>query len=201
MTTAAVILAAGGSSRFTSGHKLLAPFRGRALVTWAVEHALGAQVDETFVVSGALDLADALSRFGEGITVLHNPAWPEGMATSLQCALAAARAAGHRAIVVGLADQPLIPSEAWLAVAGASAPLAVATYRGRRRNPVRLAAELWSLLPTTGDEGARALMVSQPALVTEVPCPGDPADVDTVADLEQFDGPLPLHRRRTRSTP
>ena len=59
----------------------------------------------------------------------------------------------------------------------------VATYSGRRRNPVKLDRSVWHLVPVTGDEGARVVMASQPALVREVACPGDPADVDTVEDL------------------
>ena len=52
MRTAAVVLAAGGGSRFSDGYKLLAPFRGRALVTWAAEAAEEAALDETVVVVG-----------------------------------------------------------------------------------------------------------------------------------------------------
>src|SRR3954451_18939757 len=117
LTIAAVVLAAGGGSRFEGPtHKLLAPFRGRPVVTWAVEHAAAAELDETIVVTGAADIADALP---SGVRIVVNPRWPDGQATSLQVALEAAAEAGHDAVVVGLGDQPLVPAEAWQAVAGA----------------------------------------------------------------------------------
>ena len=178
MSTAAVVLAAGGGSRFGGdGHKLLAPFRGRPLVVWALEAA--SVLDELIVVTGAVDLDELLP---PGARVVRNERWAEGQATSLAAAIAAA--GGHDAVVVGLGDQPLIPSEAFRLVAAATAtPIAVASYDGRRRNPVRLAAEVWALLPVEGDEGARSLVRGRKDLVTEVACPGDPADVDTQEDL------------------
>ena len=176
MTTAAVVLAAGGGTRFTGGtHKLLAPFRGRPLVAWALEAA--SVLDELLVVTGAVEVP-----LPPGARAVPNPRWAEGQATSLAAAVEAA--AGHDAVVVGLGDQPLVPAEAWRLVAAATAtPIAVATYGGRRRNPVRLAAEVWPLLPRDGDEGARPLLRGRPDLVVEVACPGDPTDVDTQEDL------------------
>jgi len=180
MTTAAVILAAGGGSRFAAGDKLLAPFRGRPLVVSAVEAALAATIDEVIVVEGHTHLDGVLPT---GVALVHNPEWATGIASSLQIGLRAADHSGCDAVVVGLGDQPLVPTSAWSAVAASPSPIAVATYEGHRRNPVRLARQVWALLPATGDEGARALMRAQPGLVAEVPCEGNPTDVDTVGDL------------------
>ena len=177
MTTAALVLAAGGGSRFGGdGHKLLAPFRGRPLVAWALDAA--GVLDELLVVTGAVDIP-----LPEGAREVRNERWAEGQATSLAAGVDAARVAGHDAVVVGLGDQPLVPSDAWRAVAASASPIAVATYGGRRRNPVRLAAAVWPLLPTEGDEGARSVIARRPDLVAEVACAGNPADVDTQEDL------------------
>jgi CTP:molybdopterin cytidylyltransferase MocA len=175
VTTAAIVLAAGGGTRFGGdGHKLLAPFRGRPLVAWALEAA--SSLDELIVVTGAIELD-----LPAGAREVRNRRWAEGQATSLAAGIDAA--AGHDAVVVGLGDQPLIPAEAWQLVAASDAPIAVATYGGQRRNPVRFDAEVWDLLPREGDEGARSVLRGRPDLVTEVACPGDPVDVDTQEDL------------------
>lgn len=182
----AVVLAAGGGSRWEAGdgeHKLLAPFRGRPVVRWAVDHAVEAFPDATWVVTGAVDLSRVLP---PEVRLLPNPSWAEGQATSLQVAVRAAMADGVAAMVVGLGDQPLVEASAWRAVGSAGGDIAVATYDGQRRNPVKLSAAVWGLLPRSGDEGARTLMRSRPDLVQEVPCQGDPVDIDTREDLQRW---------------
>ena len=182
MTVLAAVLAAGDGSRF-GGPKLRVDLRGRPLVTWVLEAALAAGLDETVVVTGGEDLSDLVPA---GITILDNPDWADGQASSVQVAVRHAEARGHDAVVIGLGDSPMVPSEAWQAVAAVEAPLVTAAYDGARRPPVRLAREVWALLPTEGDEGARVLLQRRPDLVTEVPCAGDPRDVDTEGDLEQW---------------
>jgi len=184
MTTAAILLAAGGSSRFRApGSKLLAEFRGRPLVQWAMLAASNSGCDEVAVVDGAIDLAHVA--LGE-LTLLHNPDWSDGQATSLQMGLDWARGRAHSQVLVGLGDQPLVTSSAWEMVRLAPpAPIVAATYQGRRGHPVRLSEAVWGLLPRDQDFGARELMRTHPEMVMEVECPGNPGDVDTVEDLER----------------
>lgn len=199
MTVAGVVLAAGAGSRFLNGadatvvdgnsvtHKLTAPFRGRPLLTWALDAADGAGFNQLYVITGAADV-DALvaETLGDRATVIHNPRWQEGQATSLALAVTAATADGHRAIVVGLADQPLIPASAWRSVGAAAGEIVTATFDGLRRPPVKFERTVWADLPDAGDEGARSLFRLRPELVSELPCSGNPVDIDTLEDLQQW---------------
>jgi molybdenum cofactor cytidylyltransferase len=189
MRVGGIVLAAGEGRRFAAsggaGPKPRASVGGVPLVVTALRAALAAGLDGVVLVQGAADLTDLVP---PEVSVLRHPRWADGLASSLQVGLAHARGAGLDAVVVGLADQPGVTADAWRAVASApdDRPIAVATYDGRRANPVRLAAAVWGLVPVAGDEGARGLMRARPELVREVPCTGDPHDVDTLEDLDRW---------------
>ncbi len=185
MSVAGVILAAGAGTRFGArGEKLLAPLDGRPLLAWAIEPAAQAELDELVVVTGAVDLGDIVPAEA---TLLRNDEWEQGLAASLGVALDWCHRQGHAAAVVGLGDAPGVRRESWRALAEATdGPIVVATYGGRRGHPVRLEASVWSLLPTSGDEGARTLMRARPELVVELACEGTSADIDTREDLRRW---------------
>ena len=105
--------------------------------------ALAAGIGPVVVVTAG-QLATALHP-----SVVHvvNDDWADGQITSLRAGIEAASGFGASAVVVGLGDQPFVSVEAWRAVAATDAPIAVATYDGRRGHPVRLARETWPLLP------------------------------------------------------
>jgi nicotine blue oxidoreductase len=196
----AVLLAAGSGSRFGGG-KLLAPYRGRPLIEASLANLADAPVDETVVVVG--DDAERLRAVCEpyGVRVVENPGWQRGQSTSVRAGLLAL-GPEVRAAVVLLADQPLVGPgavERLLAAFEEGAKVAVATYGGKRRNPVLFSREVWPLLEAelSGDEGARAVLRRHPDLVTEVPCDevGDPADVDTAEDLRGLER---MHEREHR---
>jgi len=180
-----VLLAAGGGSRFAAPeHKLLAELRGEPVYRHALRHVLEAAVGPVVVVTGAAAL-----ELPAEVTAVDNARWRDGQAGSLQLAIAAAARLDADAVLVGLADQPFVPAAAWRAVAAAPPAwrVVVASYAGvRGPNPVRLHRSCWAALPATGDAGARQLLRDDPGAVHDVPCPGSPADIDTLEDLQRW---------------
>ncbi|WP_053202404.1 nucleotidyltransferase family protein [Jiangella muralis] len=183
---AGLVLAAGSGSRY-GGPKALVEYEGSRLVDRAVSLLRGGGCAPVVVVSGAVPLTVP------GAVVVHNPDWATGMGSSLRAGLRALSWAPTDAVVVALVDQPWVGVEAVTrlrtAWAAGDVPVAVATYDGRRGNPVLLARPVWPEVAALadGDVGARPFMQAHPDLVTLVDCTGtgSPADVDTPADLDQ----------------
>ncbi len=181
----AALLAAGGGTRFVGPeHKLLTDIAGRPLWLHSLAAVLQAGFDHVVVVTGAVPLD-----LPAEVIECHNPHWGRGQAGSVQMAVAAARELGAQALTIGLADQPFVGSAAWATVRDAdpACRLAVAVYNGRLGpNPVRLRADMWPLLPDSGDGGARDLLRDHPQWVCRVDCVGSGDDIDTVEDLARW---------------
>ena len=183
------MLAAGRGLRYGGEiPKPLLHLGGRPLVAHAVMAAIGSGLAPVVVVVSDDRIASALDAGARGAVVIaRNPAPEQGISSSLHVALHALADASVEAVVVGLADQPLVGSDAYRRVAGAhdgGAQLAVATYGGVRGNPVLIGRAHWEeALALAGDEGARVLLRRHGAV--EVPCDGtgEPTDVDTPEDL------------------
>lgn len=180
-----VVLAAGAGRRFVARHhKLdaqLGDDPGDTVVWRSVSAALQADVGPVGVVLGA-----HRPTLPDGVVVIHNPRWADGQSSSVQAAIGWADALHADALVIGLGDQPFVTPDAWRLVARSRSPIAVATYDGARRNPVRLSRAVWSMVPTEGDEGARPVLGARPDLVEAIICPGSGADIDTVEDLTSW---------------
>ncbi len=184
MTIGGVILAAGSGSRWKGpGHKLLHPFRGKPLISWSLDAPLGVGFDELIVVTGSEDLTSLIP---ENYTVLKNHDWEAGQASSLQVAVNYAKSANHEAIVIGLADTPMVSSESWDLILRHPGQLVCGLYEGQRRPPFKIDKEFWKELPTSGDQGARNILKSTTLPIVEVSCGGRPDDIDTVEDLQKW---------------
>src|SRR4051794_2130498 len=109
MNVTAIVLAAGTSSRMGQPKQLL-PFEGKSLVRRAAEAAVGSKTRQTIVVTGAASQQVDAELAGLAVMLVHNDQYAEGMSTSLRAGLRAVRPEVD-AVVVLLADQPLITSE------------------------------------------------------------------------------------------
>lgn len=151
---------------------------------------LAAGIGDCVVITGAADISQVLEAVGgDSVVAIHNPDWSSGMRSSVMLAISHARSRGASQIVVGLADQPFVEADAWHLVAHADADIAVATYEGRRGNPVKLSSNVWQEFENSHgdpDAGARSLVERHLETVAFVPCPGSDRDIDTREDLDTW---------------
>jgi molybdenum cofactor cytidylyltransferase len=190
---AAIVLAAGASTRMGRQKLTLPMAGGRPLVRLAVEQVLAAELDEVVVVVGGDADAVAAALATLPVRVVVNPRYAEGQSTSLRVGLDALRP-GTDAAVVALGDQPLPDPDVIRRLVAAfrttGRPIAVPVYRDGRGNPVLFGATLFGeLRGVTGDQGGRGVITRDPARVAEVPVDmAMPADIDTPEDYEAARG-------------
>jgi molybdenum cofactor cytidylyltransferase len=186
---AALILAAGLSSRFGDGHKLLADLDGKPVLRHVVEHATASSASPVLLVTGhRADEVRAVA--GPDVTAIHNPAYAEGLASSLRAGLGALPQ-GLDGVIVCLGDMPDVSSATFEALIAAFNPvegraICLPVIGGKRGNPTLWGLQfLPELMRLEGDSGARSLLGPHAEWVCEVPVddPGILHDYDTPASL------------------
>jgi molybdenum cofactor cytidylyltransferase len=190
-TIAAVVLAAGRSSRMGGPNKLLVEIGGRPLVRIVVEEVLASRARPAVVVTGhQCERVEAVLA-GLPVKFVHNPHFADGLGTSLKAGIAALPAEADGAIVC-LGDMPQVDAALIDRLIGALDPdngalIVVPTIDGKRGNPVVWSRRFFSdLTAVEGDVGARYLIDRYPEAVAEVQLTGMAAltDVDTPEALE-----------------
>jgi molybdenum cofactor cytidylyltransferase len=183
---AAVVLAAGRSTRMGAVNKMIAEIGGKPLVRIATEQALASRASPVIVVTGhERDKVEAALK-GLNVRFANNPDYAEGLGTSLRTGVAAVPAEADGAIIL-LGDMPQIDAKLIDKLIAAFDPekgalVVVPTIEGRRGNPVIWARRFFpELMAVTGDVGARHIIGNVVESVAEVAVT-DPAitvDVDT----------------------
>jgi len=189
MRIAAVILAAGASSRFGKP-KPLAQFRGEALVRRAVRAATIAGCTPVCVVTGEAselwrsELADCPA------VLIPNPDWSEGIASSIRAGVQHAQE--NEAVLLMTCDQPLVDADALRQLIDlrltSGKPIVAAAYAKTIGIPALFDRSFFpELLRLLGDEGAKSILLAHREEVAEFSFPDAAIDVDTPGDLEQLE--------------
>jgi molybdenum cofactor cytidylyltransferase len=170
------LLAAGGATRFGGG-KLDADCAGKSLGRWALDAALAVPHDRLAVVAG-----DAAPAFAGGCEVLFNRRAAAGIGTSV--ALAADWASGSEALLIVLADMPLISPGTLRKILAAPGAAAVA-YPGERAGvPAKFPTALFPALKALSDDSGAAHVLRGLSKVMLVETPANELrDVDRPEDL------------------
>lgn len=186
--TAAIILAAGGSTRFGSA-KQLARWGQKTFIESVVDVALAARAQPVVVVLGAEAERCRAALGNRPVEVVVNEAWAEGQSTSMKAGLAALPPNISSAIFL-LVDLPGITPE----VVGklvqrhrqTLAPIVWPEYEGQRGNPVLFDRRLFpQLRQISGDTGGRPLVLAYQDQAERV-------QVQNRAILQDFDRPEDL---------
>jgi molybdenum cofactor cytidylyltransferase len=190
---AAIVMAAGRSSRMGGANKLLTEVAGQTMVARAVDAVLASRARPVVVVLGH-EAAKVRAAIGDRpVTIVENPAFASGMASSLKAGLVALPADIDGALVC-LADMPRVDPHVLDRLISAFNPMearaiCLPVWEGKRGNPVlwarRFFPEMGSL---AGDVGARHLIGQYAELVAEVPMPDDAVllDIDTPEALAVY---------------
>lgn len=201
MIVAAIILAAGSSTRFENGHKLLAEIDGIPLVRRVASALAQSSVGEITLITGA-NTSDVVKAAGSGRwRSVENADTAKGLSSSL--CLGIRNIDEHSdGVLVALGDMPGIGTElidallaAFKESKGRSIVFPVAKD-GQRGHPVVWPRALFSALASlSGDTGGKTLLLENRNLWRPVPYDdaGAFTDIDTRSDLDAY-------RHSTRET-
>ncbi|MFN4293554.1 MAG: NTP transferase domain-containing protein [Thermoflexales bacterium] len=195
---AAIVLAAGTSSRYPGANKLLLPFRDGAVIHSAVRAARDAGIAPLIVVTGHERERIEAALAALPVTFAHNPRYREGeMLSSIKIGLAQLEDADVAAAFIVPGDQPLLPT--WLfrrmhqAFVQGCGEIIAPKFGAMRGHPVLIARRWWRMALALPDGAQmRALLQANPQAVAHILVNTDAVllDVDTPEAYQQALGRL-----------
>jgi len=192
MKVAAVVLAAGGSTRFGQP-KQLAIFRGEPFVRRVVAATNDAGCAPIVVVVGA-DAAQITSALaGLSVSIAEHPNWSNGPGSSIAVGVehAASITADLDAMILLTCDQPFVNVAALRQLIqlrlDTGKPIVASAYAGTLGIPALFNRSCFvDLLQLTGDSGAKEIILGRLHDVAPFNFPAAAIDIDTAADYEKL---------------
>ena len=184
---AAIILAAGGSSRF-GRPKQLVEFDGISLVQRAIKAASEGGCRAIVVVTGSDSQQIAAKIVQSDVSTVENGDWQEGIASSIRTGVRhlIQTASPVSAVVLMVCDQPFVSGQIvaelidkWRA---ADKLIVASNYSNTLGVPALFDRSCFEeLLHLQGDTGAKPIILKDPQRVAQIPFPEGHYDIDTEA--------------------
>src|SRR6266496_260674 len=196
MRVAAVVLAAGGSTRFGRS-KQFALFQGDTFIKRIVAAAIEAGCAPVVIVTGEdwAQITSELARFT--VSIAMNPDWQKGLGSSI---IVGIRHAMNQdpdldAVVLLTCDQPFVNAAVLTQMIQlrltSGKPIVASAYAGTLGIPALFDRSCFpDLLRLKGDSGAKGIILARPHDVASFDFPAGEIDIDTAADYEKLDQPL-----------
>ncbi len=184
---AAIVLAAGQSTRMGEQNKLFLKIGERSMIQQVVANLTASKVERIFVVTGHERERVRNELRDLSVTFIHNRDYAEGLSTSIRIALGQLPKKMNAALIC-LGDMPFVATSQIDALIDAFDPgtqqtICVPTYKGKRGNPV-----LWGrnyfqeMMEVRGDVGAKHIIGEYKQSTVEVA-------MDDVGVITDFDTP------------
>ena len=189
---AAVVLAAGSSSRMGAPKQLLR-VGSNTLLRRSVEQATASAARATYVVIGAsaAHMRDELRQLP--LEVVENTRFADGLGTSISAAVHAIESAPSPfdAVVLLTCDQPYVSAASIDALiaehARSAAPLVASAYAGTLGVPALFARDYFAALrELPPNKGAKEILIRNRDAVVTVQFEPAAVDLDTPTDYERF---------------
>jgi molybdenum cofactor cytidylyltransferase len=196
MSLAAVVLAAGGSTRFGKP-KQFALFQGEAFINRIVAAAMEAGCTPVVVVTGEDSVPIGLELSELTVSIAVNPYWQSGVGSSIVVGIRHVMnlAPDIDAALLLTCDQPFVTAAVLTQMIQfrltSGKPIIASAYAETIGIPALFHRSCFpDLLRLKGDSGAKGIILARPDDVASFDFPSGEIDIDTAADYEKLDQPL-----------
>ncbi|MFP5469794.1 MAG: NTP transferase domain-containing protein, partial [Alphaproteobacteria bacterium] len=199
---AALVLAAGRSSRMGQENKLLIRIDGQHMIARVAGEIVAAGLDPCIVVTGHEAEAVRAALSDKKVSFTHNPDYGHGLSGSLRAGLGALPQ-DVDGVLICLGDMPDVRAAHLQKLIAAFDPvegraICVPTYQGKRGNPVLFGAQFFAeMMAVAGDTGAKHLIGEHSDQVCEVAM-DDAAillDLDTPQAMSEYQNSVQSNSR------
>ncbi len=187
-----IILAAGRSARLGSPKQLLS-YQGKNLLQHTIDIAFESEIGPIIVVlgSGIEDISAKLNT--NSLTIIENPYWENGMASSVVCGINAMNNLhpDTEAAILMVCDQPFVSAKLLKDLIkkqkDSGSSIVASSYENIHGTPALFHKEHFNELSAlTGDSGARSLIKSYAESIEAIPFDQGSIDIDTLEDYRNL---------------